>query len=206
MARALNFKIKDQVFDLEPLKLERKKLYGWSEKIVLDEDENPCDTFTLYPKFSMLIPKGGVGLGNIDKNGQWVEKSDIIYVNIEDNSIAKLVPSSYDTEIELSDTVSVECFLEYNITAVYSLQGEENHPNFVKAIKESKEIFTFIFNYRTGYEGDAAFLIENDGEIFILVGQKVEFSFLGLEESGILDETEEEDSESDDDEFDFSMM
>ena len=203
MAKPLNFKINNNIYDLEPLKLDRKKLYGWSEKIVLDDQENKCDTLTLYPDLAMIIPKGGVGLGSLSQSGQWVEKSDIVHVN-KDGTPATLVPSSFDKEIELNNSVPIEVFLEHNITAVYSLQGEENHPNFVKAIQDNKEIFTFEFNYRAGYEGDPAFLLENNGEVFVLVGKKIEFEFCGLDESGILDE--EEDDEFEDDEFDFSMM
>ena len=203
MAKPLNFKIADAIYDLEPLKLDRKKLYGWTEKIVLDDEENECNTLSLYPDLAMIIPKGGTGLGAIGEDGTWVEKSDMMYINT-DGSPAVLVPSSYDGEIELKDTVSYEVFLEHNITAVYSLQGEENHPDFVKAIQDNKSIFTFIFNYRADYEGDPAFLIENDGEVFVLVGKKINFEFIGLDESGVLDEEENEDVEED--EFDFSMM
>ena len=204
MAKPLNFKIKDQVFDLEPVKLDRKKLYGWNEKVVLDDKDNECKTLSLYSELAMIIPKGGTGLGAINSDGRWVEKSDMVYVN-EDGSPAVLVPSSYDGVIELNESVPLEYFLEHNIVSVYSLQGEENHPDFVSALKENDEIFTFIFNFRADYEGDPAFLVENDGEVFVLVGKKIEFEFLGLDESGVLDEEEDESSE-DEDEFDFSMM
>ena len=203
MAKPLIFKINNQIYDLEPLKLDRKKLYGWTEKIVLDDEENECNTLSLYSDLAMIIPKGGTGLGTIGEDGTWVEKSDMMYIN-EDGSPAVLVPSSYDGEIDLNETVTHEIFLEHNITSVYSLQGEENHPNFVKAIQDNKEIFTFEFNFRADYEGDPAFLVENEGEVFVLVGKKIEFEFIGLEESGVLDE--EETTEDEEDEFDFSMM
>ena len=60
----------------------------------------------------------------------------------------------------------IEFLLEHNITSIYSLQGEENYPNFVKAVADNKDIFTFVFNYRADYEGDPAFVLENDGEVF----------------------------------------
>ena len=204
MAKPLNFKINDTVFDLEPLKLDRKKLYGWSEKIVLDTDNQECNTLSLYPDMAMIIPKGGIGLGTISEDGNWVEKSDMMYIN-EDGTSASLVPSSYDGEIILDKTVTLEEYLSHNITSVYSLQGEENHPNFVKAIQDNKDIFTFIFNYRADYEGDPAFLIENDGEVFVLIGKKITFEFIGLDEAGVLDD-EDDTVEDEDDEFDFSMM
>jgi len=203
MAKPLNFKIADAIYDLEPLKLDRKKLYGWTEKIVLDDEENECNTLSLYPDLAMIIPKGGTGLGAVGVDGSWVEKSDMMYIN-EDGTPATLVPSSFDGEIELNRSVTLEKYLEHNITSVYSLQGEENHPDFVKAIQDNKDIFTFTFNFRADYEGDPAFVIENDGEVFVLVGKKIEFEFIGLDESGVLDE--EENTEDEEDEFDFSMM
>lgn len=204
MARPLNFKIGKQVFDLVPLKLDRKKLYGWSEKIVLDPQDEPCNTLTLFQDKSIMIPKGGTGLGAISEAGSWIEKSDMMYVN-EDGSPAELVPSSYDGEIELKETVSIEFLLEHNIASIYALQGEENHPDFVKAIAENKGIFTFVFNYRADFEGDPAFVLENDGEVFILVGKKIEFEFIGLDGAGALDE-EDAEKEEVEDEFDFAMM
>ena len=99
----------------------------------------------------------------------------------------------------------IEFLLEHNITSIYSLQGEENYPNFVKAVADNKDIFTFVFNYRADYEGDPAFVLENDGEVFVLVGKKIEFEFIGLDGAGALDE-EELDTEEVEDEFDFAMM
>ncbi len=203
MAKALNFKIDNQIYDLEPVKLDRKKLYGWTEKLALDEKEQECNTLSLYPELSMIIPKSGLGQGVVDEEGKWVEKSDMKYV-YEDGSDAVLVPSSFDNEIELSQRVSIEYFLDHNITSVYSLQGEENHPDFVKSIQENQEIFTFVFNFRADYEGDPAFLIENNGEVFVLIGKKIEFEYIGLDQFGTLDD--EEITEEEDDKFDFSMM
>lgn len=208
MAKPLIFKIGEassKEYDLEPLKLDRNKLYGSSEKIALDNNENECSAVSLLPELSMILPKGSTALGTIDSSGNWVEKTDLKYIN-EDGSDAELKPSSFDAPIILTQTVSVESFLEHNITAIYSLQGEENHPNFVKAIVESIEIFTFEFSYRTDYSADSAFIVENEGEIFVLVGRKIEFEFLGLHDEGELDIDEEENDEEVEDEFDFSMM
>jgi len=204
MPKPLIFKIDSNEYDLEPLKLERKKLYGSSEKIALDANENTCSALSLLPELSMILPKGSTSLGSLDNKGNWIDKSDMKYIN-EDGSDATLVPSSFDNPIDLHSTISPEYFLEHNITSIYSLQGEENHPSFVKAIQEEKDIFTFEFNYRADYEGDPAFVIENEGEIFILVGKKIEFEFLGLEDEGKLD-NEDEETEEVEDEFDFSMM
>jgi hypothetical protein len=202
MAKPLNFKINSQVYGLEPLKLDRKKLYGGKQKLVLDDNHNECNTISLFSDRSIIIPKGGLGLGSISEDGKWVDKFDMVYVDLQGEAV-DLVPSSFDSVIELKETVSVETFLEHNITSIYSLQGEENHPAFVGAIAGNKRIFTFIFNFRADYEGDPAFIVENAGELFVLIGKKIEFDFISLDEAGAF---EDGDSSEDEDEFDFSMM
>lgn len=205
MGKPLIFKLGEVEYDLEPLKLERKKLYGSIEKVALDGNGDTCSASSLYSELSIIIPKGGTSLGSIDDNGNWVEKSDTKYV-YADGTDASLTASSFDAPIELNTTTSIENFLEHNITSIYSLQGEENHPDFVKAIQDKEEIYTFEFNYRADYEGDPAFMIENEGELFILVGKKIEFEFIGLADEGVLDGEDEEIEEEVEDEFDFSMM
>ncbi len=205
MAKPLIFQIGSGEYSLEPLKLDRKKLYGWSEKIALDKNGDECNTVSLYGEESMILPKGSTGLGSLGDDGRWVEKSDMHYVDIDGNE-ASLVPSSFGTPIVLQEKVSIEIFLEHNITAIYSLQGEENCPDFVKTIQDESEIYTFEFNYRADYEGDPAFVLENGGELFVLVGKKIEFEMIGLNDEGILDEITDDASEEEEDEFDFSMM
>ena len=203
MAKSLIFQIGSSEYSLEALKLDRKKLYGWSEKIALDKNDDECNTVSLYSEESMILPKGSTGLGSLSNDGQWVEKSDMHYVDADGNE-AVLVPSSFSIPIMLDEKVSIETFLEHNITAIYTLQGEENCSDFIEILQNESEIYTFTFNYRADYEGDPAFVIENSDELFVLVGKKIEFEMIGLDEEGILDETEDEASEED--EFDFSMM
>ncbi len=205
MAKPLIFQIGSSEYSLEPLKLDRKKLYGWREKLALDKNGDSCNTVSLYSEESMILPKGSTGLGSLSEDGRWVEKSDMHYVDADGNE-ASLVPSSFGATIVLEKKVSIEIFLEHNITSIYSLQGEQNYLDFVKTIKDEDEIYIFEFNYRADYEGDPAFVIENSGELFVLVGKKIEFEMIGLNDEGVLDEIIDESSEDEEDEFDFSMM
>jgi len=88
MARELTFSLSGNEYGLEPIKLERSKLYGWSEKAVLDNEGNECTLGSLVPELSMILTKGGIGLGALDNNGDWVEKSDIKHI-YEDGADAK---------------------------------------------------------------------------------------------------------------------
>lgn len=204
MAKTLVFKQGEQTFAFEPVKLDRKKLYGWSEKVALDPEGRACVAASLYPEFSLIIPKGGTALGALDARGNWAERDAIRHV-YEDGSDATLVPSSFDAPIALEGTVTPETFLEHNVTSIYVLQSEAVDPAFLDILKSETDIYTFEFNYRTDYEGDPAFILHNDHGIFLIIGKKIEFEFVGLDDEGTLESDEDENEEADD-EFDFSMM
>ena len=200
----LKFAFSSKLYELEPIKLDRKKLYGWSETLVLDMLDEPCTLVSFHPQTSMYLPSGSIALGNITSKGEWIDKAQLKAIN-SDGSEAIQKPSSFDGVIELLQTVTYEEFLDYSIKAVYSLQGEENCPDFVEAIKQSPKIYTFLFNYRAGYEPDSAFILENNQELFVLVGKKIDFTFIGLSQTASLDEETDMEDESEN-ELDFSMM
>jgi hypothetical protein len=203
LAKPLTFIHKGTEIQLEPVKLDRKKLYGWTDKITLDENNQKCKLVSIDSSGSILIPSGGLGQGILDDQGTWVERNELVAVD-ENGSPAEMLPSSFDGPIILDRTVSVEEFLDHYITAIYTMQGEENCPDFVETIAKGP-IYTFDFNYRASYEPSPAFLVENGGELFLLVGKKSEFEFLGLDQAGYLDE-EDDSSDVEEDPFDFSMM
>jgi len=202
MAKDILFKLNGAEFHFEPVKLDRRKLYGRQEKFALDENGDLCQLAYINEYGTTIIPKGGIGLGILDQKMQWVNRSELKAV-YENGEPAQLLPSSFSAAVELGETVSVEEFLNHEITAIYSLQGEENNREFAGKIADGP-IYTFSFSYRDDYEGDPAFLIENEGELFLLVGKPVVITFCGLEQAALM----EEDSEDidDDDDLDFSMM
>ncbi len=203
MPKSLIFRFNGKDYALEPVKLDRKKLYGWTELLVFDENGDECKSASIDSTGTVVIPKGGLGMGILDNAGMWIEKSELTAVDKNGNP-AKKIPSSFDSPVVLENTVSLEEFLNYNITSIYTMQGEENCPEFVKAVS-SESVFTFSFNYRESYEGSTAFLIESKGELFVLAGEKNDFEFLGFDDAGFLDITDEETVDTGDD-LDFSMM
>ena len=201
MAKPLTFKLDANEYQLEPIKLDRKKLYGWTELIALDDTGKECQLATMDETGTLMIPKGGIGLGLAKQNGEWLEKSELIAL-CSDGTPAVKLPSSFAASIELKATATPEDVLDHTITSVYSLQGEENCPDLVSAAKAT--IYTFPFSFTDSYEPGTGFLVESAGELFILTGEKQDFPFIGFEEAGIIDE-EIEDADSDD-ELDFGMM
>ncbi len=203
MARELNFKIKDKTYALSPSKIERKKLYGWTETVALDDDGEPCKLVTVDESGGTIIPQGGIVLGVLDNNFCLVDKTDLVAVDDSGNSVP-ILPSSFSETIELKDMATVEEFLDHVISSVYELTGIENCPEFLQEI--SDKIYTFTFNYREGYEGTPAFVFESGGKAFLLAGMKNNFPFVGLEELGYLEEAQDEDASEGSDDIDFGMM
>lgn len=203
MARELQFKLGDQLYSFSPEKVDRKKIYGWTETLALDDEGNECKLVSVDESGTAIIPKGCIGLGILSQSNEWVDRSSLVAVDGDGNP-ASLLPSSFSGEIELKETVSIEEFLNYQITTVYELYGSDERPDFIEHI--SDEIYTFTFNYRDGYEGNQAFILQNEGKAFVLVGAPCEFAFVGLEQAGYLEEAEEDEEFSDELGIDFSMM
>lgn len=202
MARELLFKLNGKEYSFCPDKIERKKIYGWTDKVAFDDNGNVCSLVSMDESGTVIIPKGCIGMGILDSNMKWVERSQLMAVDEKGNE-AELLPSSFSVNIELSDSVTPEEFLDYSIVSVYQLEDSSLATDFIEEIRN--KIYTFNFNYREGYEGNTAFILENEGAGFILVGVKNDFAYIGLDEAGYIEEIDEEE-EVDEGDIDFGMM
>jgi len=204
LAKELIFSINGTEFHTEPAKIERKKLYGWSEIHALDDEGNECTLVSMDESGTVIIPKGGVALGILADNGKWVERSTLKTVKL-DGGEATLYPSVYTTVNNLDEKATPEELLDCSITAFYHLgNADAQLKSFI-----GNDIYKFNYCYRDSYETTRAFIlsseIDGENELFMLVGTQNVFDFIGLEEVAVADEeeTEEEDEE---DEIDFSMF
>ena len=203
MGKSLIFRMGSQEYSLEPVRLDRKKLYGWTETLALDDQGRTCQLIAIDGTGSLLIPSGGLGQGMVDENGCWVERAELAALDGNDNPVS-LMPASFDAPLVLEKTVTIEELLDHYITAIYTMKGEEECPELVKGIAEGP-IYTVPFNFRPSHEVSPAFLLERDGEVFLLVGKKAEFEMISLVQSGVLDE-DEEPGDGEDEELDLGMM
>ncbi|MCL1792004.1 MAG: hypothetical protein FWG40_11810 [Peptococcaceae bacterium] len=204
MAKGMTFAIDGTEFNVEPVKIDRKKLYGWSEIHAFDDDGNACLLVSTDASGTIIIPKGGIGLGMVSGDGKWVMRSQIKTVTT-DGSDAVMVDSSYGKVTVLAEKASVEQFLDCSITSFFHLQ--EADPALISRIGD--DIYTFAYCYRDSYETSPAFLLvtEIDGnkELFMFVGSENVFEYIGLNEVAVADEDEVEDEDESDD-FDFAML
>ena len=204
MAKPLVFHANGQEFAFDITKLDRRKLYGWKDITAFDDSDNECLRMELDETGSFIIPPGGKGLGVLDREGNWVDKNQLVAL-LTDGSPAPLIPSSFDAPVELNRMVTIEEFLDYNIENVYAMTPVNVGGGLADLVREAEGIYSFEFNYRADYEGSSAFLVESKDKLYMLVGSKTAFEYVGLEQTAEVN-LEEEKEDSGDDELDFSMM
>jgi len=90
-----------------------------------------------------------------------------------------------------------------NVKSVYQLTLSEGKEVLIE-ILNSGEIFHFMFNYRSDYEADDAYLISNEDDVFAVVGRKTNLEYIGLDNKE--EELPEEPEIVEEDDFDFGML
>jgi hypothetical protein len=203
VAKPLVFQWGDQDLSFTLTKIDRSKLYGYKEVEVLDEDGNRCELATLADDGRTVVGRGGTGMGYVDADGRWCEKSKLKPVDLEGNEIEP-VPSSFSAAIILFETVAVDDYLSHNIRLVYQLETEDNIDSLVEELQRDT-IFSFPYSYRGGLEADAGFLlIGDDGNLFLAVGDPTKVEFIGLQQTAAV--IAEEDEADETDLMDFDMI
>ena len=197
MAKELSFTLSGTDYLAAPVKLERKKIYGWSALIATDKNGEECLSAYLSPDDAMVIPSGGFKQGTVDQDGKWVEKSALTAYGPDDQPLPTY-PSSFDAPIVLNKKVSVEQFLDNEWEAVYQLQNEE------LAAAVGQDIYLFEFNYRASTNHNDGYLLNTPGGLFLFAGDAEQFEWVALADQTTIDETEEVVEEIDD--LDFSMF
>ena len=142
--------------------------------------------------------------GLINERGEWVDKSDS---RLQDESGNELHSheASFKSNIQLSASMSIDDFLLYNAKSAYQMTGE-NISDLKELVNQTEEIYYFPFNYVQSYYQDTAFLVANDNQLFMIVGNKPEFEYVSIENSELLSDESEENEVSADDFMDFNMM
>ncbi len=199
MARKLNISLRGSTFELEPIKLERKKLYGWVETRVTTQEGGICTSASINDDGVTLAAGGSVKMGIITDDGKWAERDEFVTVDIDGNPIEG-VPSSFDIGIQLHQQASEEDILATEISTVYQLNAEGDN-ELITALGD--EIYTFPWSYRGGLPS-TAFIVAIGPQVFILAGTPFPIEYITLDDHSMLDDDAEEEFESDD--LDFSMF
>lgn len=197
MAKKAEFCINGQSFFASLQKVDRKKLYGWSDIEVKDSAGSHCKLAGLADG-SIVLPSGSTSLIMVDEQGEEVDKSNLVGFD-KDGIEVSLVSSIYDDKVLLRES-TIDEYLLLAVKSVYQLQMDETTKLF-----DGDKLFYFVFNYRADFEGDDAFLIKQGDTIFAVTGKIVETEFIGI------NETEDEivspaESIEEDDDLDFAMF
>lgn len=202
MSRQLTFEHDGVTYDAELEKVDRRKLYGWVERRYYDADGNECHFGTITADGTHILGRESLEQGYLDQNGDWVERGELIAVD-EYGDVLEKQESSFKAPIRLEDKVSVDEYLLYIAKSVYQLAAP---PALIEAVRANDEIFVFPFNYVASVQPDVAFLIENEGALFMVAAEPTGFDYVGLEEVEATILIEEEEDEEESDMMDFSMI
>ena len=197
MARQLVFQWGESDLAFSFAKVDRSKLYGYKEVEVVNDGGGSCELATLADDGSTIVGRGGIGMGYVDADGCWIEKSNLTPVDSDGEEIQP-VASSFNGVIKLFDTVTAEDYLNHSIRTVYQLQSEDD----VASLRDellAGTIFSFPYSFRGGLEADAGFLIAGaDGHLFLAVGSPTRLEFIGHQHTAaVVDDSETQSDDSD---------
>lgn len=199
MAKELVFKLSGKDYNAAPVKLERKKIYGWTDTIATDRSGDVCASAYLSPDDALIIPSGGLKQGTVSADGRWLEKSDLTAYSEDGTEVLPVFPSAFDAPIELKEKATVEQFLDNDWESVYQLDNAD------LAAAVGDDIYKFEFSYRGGTNHNDAYLVTTPAGLFLFAGDCQEFPLISLAEETTIDDTEEAEEEVID-ELDFSMF
>ena len=205
MARALVLKLGDEESRFGILKVDREKLYGKKQRVIVDEQNRPCAPAWLTADGSALVPLGGTAHVWMDERWAATETEGRAAVDGEGKPLAE-VGSTLDVA-QAVEPVSPRTLLEHVTDTVYELDVELLGEQLKDALSRGN-ILSCPFAYRGGHAGpdgapiERAFILQNDVGIFALVGRATGFQPLSRE---VLPPPEDEGDELEAD-LDFSML
>ena len=199
MAKELQFKLNGADYGAAPVKLERKKIYGWTDTVATDRSGEVCSSAYLSPDDALIIPSGGLKQATVNEEGRWVEKSELVAYSEDGSKALPTIASSFDAPIELKKKATTEEFLDNDWESVYQLVN----PDLAAAVGD--DIYKFDFCYRGGTNHNEAYLMATSAGLFLFAGDRQEFPLVALADETTIDDTEEP-VEEEIDELDFSMF
>ncbi len=205
MAKPIVFHFGDRDLPFQLNKVDRSKLYGFKELDVLDDKKRACELATLAGDGQTVVGRGGTAIAYISVDGRWCDKGKLKPVDIEGNEIEP-VSSTFNAPTDLVDEVTIDEYMDHDIRIVYLLEPEEEADELTQKLRDGA-IFKFPFSYRAGLEPDAAFLLMGeDGNVFMMVGSRVELEFVGLQQSAPSATPDQEEEDDSGDAMDFDMI
>lgn len=199
MAQQLAIRLKGSEFLALPIKVERRKLYGWTAMRATTPEGEICTLGGLSSDGTTIVAPGLTKSGMVNSDGCWLDRNETMAVN-PDGTPARLIPSSFETGLDLGEKADMTELLDLNINAVYQIS--EGFSGLAEAVGD--DIFRVNFLYKPSYEANQAFILATNEGVFLLAGTQGTYLPIGIEQEGVFDESpDDEDSEED---LDFNMF
>jgi hypothetical protein len=200
MAKGLvvTFESETSTFGLS--KVDRDRLYGKKERVVVDDAGEACAPAHLTTDGAAIIPSGGLAYAYVDEGFDSVERSELQAVDANGQPLS-IVPSTLGVP-QPAAAVDARRVLDHFVTAVYQLDPEAVGPKLLAAL-DAGQVFETRFNYRDDYADSPCFLVKNDKALFALVASASAFEWVAQEAPAV--ELEPEAAEADA-ELDFNMI
>lgn len=202
MARIPSFQFEQTTFDAPLVRVNREKIYGWTNKKYLDNNGNQCQFVNLLDDGKTLVGNGCLALKSYDSDANEVNRKEFIALNENDEPVEKQ-PSIFEKINVLTTEKGLEDYLSMNVKSLYQINTSDlaEKDALLASLKEHSVLY-FKFNYMPGYDPDDAFVLASAENIFVVVGKINDFVYAQLD---AVVELEEEADEADDD-LDFSMF
>jgi hypothetical protein len=178
MARSIVVRLGDEESAFGFTKVEREKLYGKKERVVVDELGRECQAAWLTPDGAVLVPTGGTAHVWLDEKWDAREQSDRVAVDAT-NTPLSVIPSTLGVPKDLKE-IDERRVLDLVTTNVYELAPETLGPTLAAALQAGR-LFETEFTYRDGFEEDSLVLLGNEDGFFALVGRPSGFGFVSRE-------------------------
>ena len=206
MAKGLVFRYGSAELSFQLDKVDRKKLYGFVDTVVLDEKSQKCQLAILGGDGRTLVGTGGSALLMLDPDGAYCDRATLRPVDKDGKELHK-VPSSFNAPVPLSTRASLDEYLSHNIKSVYALTPPMGADDLLAELRKGA-IYSFSFSYRGGLHPDTAFLLAgSDGQPFLCVGKNAHLQFVALPQAADPEEeAESQAGDDDEDSMDFGMM
>lgn len=200
MARGIVVNWNGEISSFAPSKVDREKLYGRKERVVVDQNGERCSSAYLTADGTALIPQGGYALTYLDPDFNTLERSELVATG-SDGQPLTTVSTTLGIAQPLLGPVAPQRVLDFQPTSVYLLDPEDLGPELTERLAQG-EIFETRYCYREDYDYATLFLIPNSEGLFGLVCQPTHFDFVGKAVSAPVDDNTDELAED----FDFNMF
>jgi hypothetical protein len=183
-------------------KVDRAKLYGRRRRMALDPSGRVCSRASLTEDGSLILRVGMTAQGYFDEIQRFVPLRELVGLGAA-GEVLETLPSTLGEVVKVEGPLDPREMLEVRVGAVYLLEPQELSENLREQLLAGS-YFRFPFNYRPDFRRGDAYLVANfEGELFALVGERVEPSWCGPHLLPAIDADDDEDFS---DELDFEMF